>query len=135
MRGHGKDGMSWQQSRSWVRRGLWSWLSAVVTLYMSLEVVILSEPLTTHFTRVAVLALLRPVQHLVYPQLVLPSEPLAAGGTFKGGLASVRHLMVPQELQSVVLDRTVSALVAVDVQVFLHHVSFELGTTFESCIT
>ena len=43
----------------------------------------------------------------------------------------MRHLVVPQQLQSVVFDRTVGALVAMYVEVFLHHVSLQLRTAFE----
>ena len=131
----------------------------MVTLPVSLEVVVLSEPLPTHLAGVPVLALIRPVEDLVDPQLVLTSESLAAGGALEGRLPRVRHfvvpqfvfpseslatggtlvgrltrvghLMIPEQLQPVVLDRAVSALVAVEVEVFLHDVSLQLRTAFK----
>ena len=65
------------------------------------------------------------------PQLVFPSETLATGRTLVRSLTCVRHLVVPQQLQPVVFDRTVGALVAVYVEVLLHHMSLQLGTAFK----
>ena len=103
----------------------------MVTLPVSLEIVVLSEPLPAHLALVPVLALLRAVEDLVDPQLVLPPEALPAGGALEGGLPRVRHLVVPQQLHPVVLDGAVGALVAVEVEVFLHHVGLQLSAAFE----
>ena len=95
----------------------------MVTLDVSFEVVILSKSLATNLTGEPVLGLLRAVQNLVDPKLVFPSETFTTGRTLVRSLACVRHLVVPQQLQSVIFDWTVGALVAMYVEVFLHHVS------------
>ena len=100
-----------------------SGLTAVVTLEVSFEIVVLSEPLPTHLAREPVLAVVRTVEELVVPQLVFPSESLATGGTLVGRLTRVGHLVVPEQLQPVVLDGAVSTLVPMKVQVLLHHMS------------
>ena len=80
----------------------------MVTLDVSFEVVILSKSLATNLTREPVLVLLRAVQNLVDPQLVFPSETFTTGWTLVRSLASVGHLVVPQELQPVVFDTVLS---------------------------
>ena len=56
-----------------------SGLAAVVTLEVSFEIVVLSEPLPTHLAREPVLAVVRTVEELVVPQLVFPSEKFITG--------------------------------------------------------
>ena len=71
------------------------------------------------------------MQNLVDLQLVFPSETFTTGRTLVRSLACVGHLVVPQQLQPVVFDWTVGALVAVYVEMFLHHVSLQLVAAFK----
>ena len=102
-----------------------------MTLNVSVEVVILSKSLATNLTGEPVLGLFRTVQNLVDLQLVFPSETFTTGRTLVRSLACVGHLMVPQQLQPIVFYWTVGALVAMYVEVFLHHVGLQLRTAFK----
>ena len=103
----------------------------MVTFEVSFEVVILSKSLATNLAGEPVLVLLRSMQNLVDPQLVFPSETFTTGWTLVRSLARVGHFVVPQQLQPVVFDWTVGTLVAMYVEVFLHHVSLQLRTALK----
>ena len=81
---------------------VWTHYLTMETLDVSFEVVILSKYLATNLKSKPVPVLLRAVQNIVDPQLVFPSETFSTGRTLVRSLACVRHIMVPQQLLSVV---------------------------------
>ena len=81
---------------------VWAHYLTMETLDVSFEVVILSKYLATNLTSKPVPVLLRAVKNLSDPQLVFPFKTFTTGRKLVRSLACVRHIMVPQQLLSVV---------------------------------